>query len=246
MEKDILKLLPQKAFKLISFKETLRISALVTQSLIDKKNYLKHFELRKNQWKIESVQMVEQLPNQKSNQLTPLDGESILKIYFAQFYDRVSLVHLDLRKNYFFRGDTLLWQPSKLHYSFSPTFLEGVRTLYEGFYFDEEEKFQRGLLLLGILRESMSGDQKKAVSKIFFTHFGEGRVAPVKLSLQKLQESFNTIFSFFIKEDIPLNPEFAVLGALLVTLYTTLQEIDAELNVREAFLSIYHHYKQLN
>jgi len=41
MEKDILKLLPQKAFRLISIKETLRVGALLTQSLMDKNSYQK-------------------------------------------------------------------------------------------------------------------------------------------------------------------------------------------------------------
>ena len=48
----------------------------------------------------------------------------------------------------------------------------------------------------------------------------------------------NSIFSFFLQEDIELNPEFAVLGINLVTLYLTLEEIPFALNVREAFLEV--------
>jgi hypothetical protein len=245
MDQDILKLLPQKAFKLISFRESLRIGALVSSSILDKKSYQKSLEERIKNWKVDDVTIstesrdCTQLPKSKE------DGEKILKVYFAQFYGGGASVHLDLRAGSFCVKDSFLWIPSKLHYSFSPQFKSGVCTLYEGFYLSEESKFEAGLSLLGILKDTFSKEQKKEVVAIFYSHFGEGKDHPVHFSLKKLQDSFNTIFSYFLKEDIPLNPEFAVLGAMLVTLYTTLENIPHELSARDAFLAVAKNYQHL-
>jgi hypothetical protein len=245
MDNDILKLLPQKAFKLISIRESLRVGSVLTRSVIDKKKYEESvLSIRKN-LKLDGVAIETQLPHGNSCGFSKSDGETILKIYFSQFYADNLAVHLDLRASSFFTSDSLHWQPSKLHYSFSTDFLAGVRSLYEGFYFDNAEKFEKGLFLLGILRESMNNDQKTEIIKLFHAHFGEGKNHPVRFSLKKLQDSFNTIFSHFIKEDIPLNPEFAVLGAMLVTLYLTLETIPSELSTKDAFVEVSQKYKDL-
>ena len=245
MDNDILKLLPQKAFRLISIRESLRVGSLLTRSMIDKNSYEESIDVLNKNWKLDGVNIVKQLPEKRSSSLTKVDGENILRVYFAQFYASSKAVHLDLRVSSFHSQDTLLWMPSKLHYSFSSDFVAGVRSLYEGFYFEDDDKFEKGLLLLGILRVSMSIDQKKEIIKLFHAYFGEGKNHPVKFSLKKLQESFNAIFSHFIKEDIPLNPEFAVLGAMLVTLYLTLESIPEELSTKDAFVEVAQKYKDL-
>ena len=245
MDQDILKLLPQKAFKLISITESLRIGALVTGSILDKKSYAKSLEERMKNWMVNDVIISKSPLDCPSKPLTKEDGEKILKVYFAQFYGNAPAVHLDMRASSFCSNDSFLWMPSKLHYTFSASFVEGVRSLYEGFYLDDDAKFERGLSLLGILRDSFSNEQKKEVVSIFHSHFGEGKIHPVKFSLKKLQESFNTIFSYFLKEDIPLNPEFAVLGAMLVTLYLTLESIPNELSARDAFVEVARKYQHL-
>ena len=245
MDNDILKLLPQKAFRLISIRESLRVGSLLTRSIIDKNSYEESVEVINKNWKLSGVNIVKQLPEKRASTLSKADGENILRVYFAQFYASPRAVHLDLRASSFYSQDLLLWMPSKLHFSFSSDFMAGVRSLYEGFYFEDEDKFREGLGLLGIIRESMSVDQKKEIIKLFHAHFGEGKNHPVKFSLKKLQESFNAIFSHFIKEDIPLNPEFAVLGAMLVTLYLTLESIPEELSTKDAFVEVAQKYKDL-
>ncbi|MBY0415395.1 MAG: hypothetical protein K2Q18_14580 [Bdellovibrionales bacterium] len=122
-------------------------------------------------------------------------------------------------------------------------FLEGVRNLYKGFYFDNNEQFERGLIELKMIKSSMGHDQKESVKELFYLHFGEGKNKNVKFSLSKLQDSFNVIFSHFLKEDIPLNPEFAILGVYLVTLYLTLQDIPHELDVFSAFSEVVNEYE---
>ena len=241
MDKDIMKLLPQKAFKLLSIKDSLRIGALVTKSILDKKSYDYQLQQRQLTWKYSDI-----ILNSKSLKTTAnflknqQNGEKILKIYFSQFFENNLAIHLDLRSNSFNSDEAFHWTPSKLHYKFSPVFINGVRTLYNGFYHDAPKQFEEGLIFLGMIKDSTEEDQKIKIKDLFYKHFGEGKSAPVKFSLLNLQNSFNAIFSFFIKEDVPLNPEFAVLGINLVTLYLTLQEIPFELDVKKCFLAVSH------
>jgi len=245
MDNELFKLLPKKAFKLLSIKETLKIGESLTRSIFDKKSYEFQVQARIKTWKYSNIQIVKELPLENKTVTTKEDGENILKIYFSQFFENDIAVHIDLRKSSFSSSDSFCWAPSKIHYHFKPSFTAGVCSLYKGFYFDNNAEFENGLMLLGIVRDSMNETQKNDIKELFLRHFGEGRSGNVKFSLGNLKDSFNVIFSYFLKEDIPLNPEFAVLGINLVTLYLTLQEIPHELNVREVFYQVAKSYQKL-
>lgn len=243
MDQDILKLLPKKAFKLLSVKETLRIGTIVTKSIFDKEAYEKSFQSRVAQWRFADIRLSREIPLSKEAPLTKSDGEKVLKIYFSQFFEKELPTHIDLRKHAFGRDEIFAWTPSKLFYHFSKDFLEGICSLYVGFYNDDGEKFEAGLFKLKMINESMDSKHRSEIRDLFYKHFGEGRVAPVSFSLDRLQESFNAIFSYFLRNDIPLNPEFAVLGICLVTLYLTLQEIPESMEVNRVFLEVASHYQ---
>lgn len=238
MDKEILKLLPQKAFKLLSIKESLKIGERITKSRLDREFYDTLILAREQAWLFPSIKIVKILPTTKKSFFTKDDGENILKIYFSQFFEKNNYVHIDLRDSSFSSNDYLYWSPSRFYYQFSGSFREGVCALYKGFYFKDSKEFEKGLSLLNITSINMPESKKNEIQNIFLNHFGEGQSLPVKFSLKKLQDSFNNIFSYFLKEDIPLNPEFAVLGINLVTLYMNLQKIPHELNVSEAFFEV--------
>lgn len=244
MDKEILKLLPQKAFKLLSIKETYKVGVAVTKSVLDKQSYEGSFKSREENWRFNDVILVKEIDSSKKSVLTKADGEKILKIYFSQFFETNLPVHIDLRQSSFISNGEFSWVPSKIHYSFSPVFLEGVCLLYKGFYFNDTEKFEKGLVQLGMMKDSMTDIQRLEVKELFYKHFGEGKSEDVMFSLQKLQDSFNTIFSYFLKEDIPLNPEFAILGVCLVTLYLTLQDIPHALSVSSVFSEVANKYQK--
>ncbi len=243
MDNDVLKLLPKKAFKLLSVKETFRIATAATKSVFDKDSYEYSFSNRAEKWKFDDIVLIRDHQPKAETSLNKEAGEKILKIYFSQFFEKDLPIHIDLRKSSFVLAESFYWIPSKLHYKFSQDFLDGVCSLYSGFYSNNAHMFEEGLLKLGMIRESMNNEQKNEMRELFFKHFGEGREAPVKFSLGKIQDSFNAIFSHFLKNDIPLNPEFALLGIYLVTLYLTLQEIPDELNVNAVFNEVIQKYK---
>jgi hypothetical protein len=239
MDNDILKMIPQKAFKLLSIKESLKVTSMVTSSMINTKAYEELFQKRLLIFKFPEIKMSQQNDQNEKIILDKLNGEKILRIYFSQFYSDDLAVHLDYRNAFTQNNKILNWKPSKLHYKFSKNFLDGVKTLYQGFYLDDKNTFLNGLKLMGIINEKMDETKKNEVVELFLLHFGDGKERPIKFSLTKLQSSFNEIFSSFIKNDIPLNPEFAVLGIALVTLYKTLEQIPEELDVKKAFLEVY-------
>ncbi len=238
MDKEILKLFPKKAFKLISLKDSIRIGSLVTKSLLDSLAREDLMIERQKAWRLLDVVITPTDKTRSAIDLTAQEGEKILKVYFSQFYQEDLAVHLDFRTNSFYSDQKLHWIPSKLHFKFSPNFLKGVQTLYRGFYYENREDFSKGLELLGMIKASMNSEKKDKIMALFMDHFGEGRSSPVNFSLQNLQKSFNSIFTFFLQEDIELNPEFAVLGINLVTLYLTLEQIPFAINVKRAFFEV--------
>lgn len=235
MDKELLKLLPQKAFKLLSVTESLKVGSAISKSYFNTKAYEASLEKRKISWKLSDILLLDEAPYSSNEKFSKDQGEKILEVYFSQFFENNLPVHIDLRKKSFDSSKNFGWNPSKAHYTFSPSFIEGVRLLYFGFYSSNDDDYEKGLSQLGIINTNMNSDQRNDIKNLFNNHFGSGKEAPVKFSLKELQSSFNTIFSFFLKNDIPLNPEFAVLGLCLVTLYLNLEEIDYPLDVRGAF-----------
>ena len=236
MDKEVLKLFPQRAFKLLSIKDSLRVTGSITKSLLNQKDYQTLVEQRKSSWKWNDIEISQDHLSNHKLQDSKENGEKILFIYFSQFFDNDLALHIDYRDSFSSNKNTLRWKPSRMHYKFSPSFIEGVRKLYSGFYLDNPSLFESGLSYIGIIQPNMNQQQKDEVIKLFTKYFGEGKNEAICFSLSDLQKSFNEIFSFFIKKNIPLHPEFAVLGLALVTLYNELQKISHPLDVKTAFL----------
>jgi hypothetical protein len=237
-QKEILKLLPQKAAKLIPVTELIKMGSKVAASAIVGDGYRRDVQNLSIKGLPSGVEVsLEDVSSSAQEVLGIGHGEKILEIYFGQLFADAKPVHLDLRASFFApRGDYLVWRPSPLRHRFSVEFLESIRQLYQGFYHDDLLAFDRGLEGLGILKPAAPEKERLQVRHLFYEHFGEGRTAAVTFSLPRFQKSFDQIFSYFLEKEIPLHPEFALLGANLVTIYSNLQNIGAALDVRGSFL----------
>jgi len=236
-QKEILKLLPQKAVKLVPFTELLKMGSKVAATAIGGESYRRDVQNLMQSGVPEGVSVVVDDEPLSGESLGVVHGEKILEIYFSQLFSGDALVHLDLRASFFApRREDLLWRPSQLRYKFSAQFLNSVRRLYQGFYYDRLQLFDEGLEGLGMIRASMSAEKRGEIRDLLFSHFGEGRTSPIIFSVVKFQKSFDEIFSYFLKNEVPLHPEFALLGANLATLYSNLQNIKAPLDVKGAFM----------
>ncbi|MAW08070.1 MAG: hypothetical protein CME61_07290 [Halobacteriovoraceae bacterium] len=165
-------------------------------------------------------------------------GECILEFYFSQLLNQ-QIIFLDLRPERFsFSEELVLFEPNGLYYEFSKDFLRGLKLIYEGFYCDEDDIFERGLELLGLISPDDDDHYKSEVILIFKTHFSGAADSKLKFDLDEFRKSFHEIFSFILKHDKKLPNEFIFLGVYLVTCYMNLTRLDEALDVKKCFLRV--------
>lgn len=197
MDNDVLKLLPKKAFKLLSVKETFRIATTATKSVFDKDSYEYSFRNRAQKWKFDDIVLIRDHQHKAETSLNKEAGEKILKIYFSQFFEKDLPIHIDLRKSSFVLAESFYWIPSKLHYKFSQDFLDGVCSLYSGFYSNNAQMFEEGLLKLGMIRESMNGEQKNEMKELFSSILVKEEKPPLSSLLVKYKIHSMLFFLIF-------------------------------------------------
>lgn len=151
-------------------------------------------------------------------------GERILTLYFHQlFSDGVTL--LDLRGSAFRREPAALaWSPAPWLASWDPTFLVALRSMYRGFYAEDDRAFRNGLTALGIasceelFRKAFGGDSDQ---QLFRT--------------KDFVQTFHQVFVRCREQNIELHPDFLPLGIYLATLYDALDATSVAYPVRACF-----------
>jgi hypothetical protein len=149
-------------------------------------------------------------------------GERILRIYFIQVFRSADAL-LDLRAERFAttEGGGLIWQPGALYIRWQPDFLEGVRGLYYGFYFEDAERFDAALQRLGMadsgdaLRDLLGGDDPRGA----------------RFDIDKFHASFHELFVSCRARGVALHRNFLPLGVCLMCLYDTLDSLGVPLDV---------------
>jgi hypothetical protein len=154
-------------------------------------------------------------------------GHLILELFFYQIFESENWV-LDFRAEAFQSSEgQLKWVPKRYFFRVSPSFAEGIRGLYRGFYLGDEELFTRALKSLNM---EPAGESLKA-------HFGQGDQSSVRFKLKVFQETFTQVFEVCAQSRTQVQGDFFVLGLMLLGLYESLESLDSPLNVRGAFES---------
>lgn len=165
-------------------------------------------------------------------------GETVLRLYFAQLKNPEGLC-LDLRPRHFkFAGNSLVFSPNNIWFSFREEFRVGLMNLYRGFYFDDDELFEQALKTIG-LTKNLSSKEDEELKELFRKHFGPGDQEEVVFDLDHFKESFYELFKFFMDHEVALEKDFMFLGIYLVGLYMNLENLNVPLNVREVFLDVF-------
>ncbi len=151
-----------------------------------------------------------------------LRGEEILKIFFKQILTSNMWI-LDFRKENFYPDGG--WTPSALYAEVKPSFSNSLRELYQGFYSDDDKRFDAAL-------ETLSLTPAKDVLK---KHFGVGDQTQVEFKLKNFQTTFTEVFDTCSREKLKLDTDFFVLGLALLTLYENLENLNVKLDVRKSF-----------
>lgn len=159
-------------------------------------------------------------------QVTLRLAEQILEVYFCQILGAQTWL-LDFRKERWglLPSGQLTWAPAAYVHQPSPAFLQAVRALYRGFYQDDGPEFDRALKELGIFE----------AKSVILSHFGLGDQSSVVFSLKAFQFTFADVFDCCRKAGSRIHPEFALLGAMLVSLYECLEGVQEGIHVRRCF-----------
>lgn len=151
-------------------------------------------------------------------------GQLILKLYFAAIVGPRPCF-LDLRSDGFMERR---WQPKPWIFSFSPDFVAALGQVYEGFYEDRPQLFQKGLAALHLSHSET----------LFLDIFGRAKGGSMIFRLQDFRESFHKIFLSCKKHKTSLHPEFLPLGLLLFSLYEHAEKLGIPLCPGQAWLDV--------
>lgn len=250
---DIIKNLPQVIFDLISWKEFMQQSALLSKRLLidHESDTLREIKQKLKVILPNDIYMASEFDVQigLTEKLGIKEGEKILHLYFLQIMN-CEKYFLDFRSNLFCLkklDDNLgandnkfkfVFRPNHLWGEFDPHFGQGIRQVYQG-YFDKNEKlFTEGLLLCRLIGEDFSEEQINDVRDVFIKHFSSGITEKVSFDLEKFKESFSAIFQVLLKHKIKIDKNFLYLGISLVTLYMTLSQIGGSYDVAKIFKQV--------
>jgi hypothetical protein len=177
-------------------------------------------------------------PHDSKLTLAQEDGAHILELYFRQLFNKEGMF-LDLRLKHFSKSNKQIhWSPGHLWSNFSPSFQEGLASLYDGFYYQEDNLFRQGLLQTGLISSTWSIEDQREMERLFKAHFGDTLKVPMSFNLKTFQDSFHNVFDFLMKKKVKLSTDFLILGVMLVTLYLNLEELGGSYPVAEIYKKV--------
>lgn len=152
-------------------------------------------------------------------------GQRILELYFAQLFGTDHAI-LDLRSDSFLANDSgpLLWRPKAFYVEWQSEFIEAVRDLYIGYYYDDPERFNDAMARL----DMQSGeDTLRAL-------LGKDDPRSSRFETAAFHENFHEVFVTYRDQGVALHRNFLGLGVYLVCLYEALEAVGVALDVRAA------------
>lgn len=243
--KELSKHVPAVLFQTVEWSELSSEIPKISQRMLKKEGYEsllnKHQQELKN-FHIELTQ--ESLPKTKIKK-NSWAGEQILTLYFSQIFSPHGLF-LDLRSHHF-SADLVhfKWNPSSLWTIFDETFREGLLEVYEGFYLRNDNLYYSGLEKIGLLKKDFDLDDKKILGDLFKAQFGNALNHKMAFDLEHFKSSIIKMSDFMLSRKIKISKDFLYLGIYLVTMYSSLEEIEEELPVKEIYLKVKEHFSLL-
>jgi hypothetical protein len=155
------------------------------------------------------------------------NGAELLAFFFFQIYAGSSLF-LDLRESRFFRveGENAVWfQPLPLWTVWQSDFVDGIRQLYDGFYGDNDARFEQAARALGI----------GPAQDVFRRAFGGARKHACEYSVAAFRSTFHEVFLRCRDARVSFHPDFITLGIAIATLYDHLESLGGSYDVAAEF-----------
>ena len=236
--KELVKHVPTILFQVIEWKDLASELPKISRRILQKEGY---DALAENQKKLLSSLPISLTKENLSSQKLVVDksvGEAFLELYFTQLYSKDGLF-LDLRtQNFSWDQHQLLWNPSGLWTQFSDSFRAGLLKVYDGFYLEDEALYYDGLKSIGLISDNWSEEDKKKLGGLFKNQFGQALDKPMKFSLDHFQQSIFKMADFILQKKTKISKDFLYLGIYLVTLYSTLDQTQERLAVKDIYMRV--------
>lgn len=233
--KELMKHVPTVLFKAVDWSDLASEFPKITKRVLSKEGYKDLFDSQSSVLGPLGVTLSESRSEANSFPDKDRAGEEILTVYFTQLLSPHG-VFLDFRIQYFNQTEkNLLWTPSPLWTRFSDSFSAGLIEVYDGFYYDEDEKFRSGLAKIGLLSLDWKDEDQAMLCDLFRSHFGAAADEKMTFHLEDLQKSIINMANFLLERKVTINKDFLYLGINLVTLYSTLESIDSNVCVSKIY-----------
>jgi hypothetical protein len=243
--KELVTHVPTVLFEVTDWHELASELPKLSRKIIKKEGYGSLLHLQKSYLKPAHIQLVEKLDSHLPDRLSKSQGEQFLALYFSQLFSPHG-IFLDLRKNHFALGnDTeLQWHPPALWVRFGETFREGLLDIYNGFYFQDDALYYKGLVKAGLMSTEWSMEDRQKLGELFKGQFGSSLTSEMRFTLEGFKSSMMTIADFWLEKKVKISKDFLYLGIYLVTLYSALEDVEEPLAVRDIYLQVQDRFKE--
>lgn len=236
--KELLKHVPTVLFEAVEWSALASELPKLSRRIIQKEGFNELFDLQGPFLTPFKVNLVHHLDANK----VPLDqktmAEKILGLYFAQIFSPYGLF-LDLSPSHFSLSEgELNFKPTSIWTKFSPEFSQGLKEIYDGFYFEDEELLHKGLLKSKLTSSKWTESDRQKLAELFKSHFGASVTDEMKFDLESFKESFLKVADFMLEKKVNISTDFLYLGIALVTMYSSLEKTEAKVNVKEIYIDV--------
>jgi predicted unusual protein kinase regulating ubiquinone biosynthesis (AarF/ABC1/UbiB family) len=236
--KELLKHVPTVLFEAVEWNVLASEIPKLSRRIIQKEGYAELFDLQGAFLAPFKVNFVAHLEKNHNLQGQKMAAEKILTIYFAQLLSPHGLF-LDLSPSHFdLDKEQLNFKPSAMWTKFSPEFSNGLKEIYDGFYFEDEKLFHQGLINSGLTSNEWPEADRKILADLFKSHFGASLTSEMTFELEGFKESFLKVADFMLEKKVKISTDFLYLGIALVTMYSSLEKTHAKVNVKEVYLNV--------
>jgi hypothetical protein len=236
--KELLKHVPTVLFEAVEWTVLASELPKLSRRIIQKEGYAELFDLQGAFLEPFNVNLVTQVDKLYNLQGQKAAAEKILTLYFAQLFSPHGLF-LDLSPTHFdLKNDDLNFKPSAMWTKFNPEFAKGLQDIYDGFYFDDEILFHKGLLESGLTSNSWPDEDRLKLAELFKSNFGASITGEMNFEMGTFKESFLKIADFMLIKKVNISTDFLYLGIALVTMYSSLEKSEAKVNVKEIYMKV--------
>lgn len=236
--KELSKHVPAVLFQTVEWGELANELPRISRRMIQKEGYEDLFTTNKSLLHPYNIMLTDVPLTQTKLKSDKWVGEKLLTLYFTQLFSSEG-IFLDLRSLHFDNQyPELKWHPTSLWTRFSPDFRLGLLDVYEGFYLENDDLYYEGLEKIGLLQPDFSAEDKKQLGDLFREQFGKALDEDMQFDLEHFKTSIIKMSDFMLKRKVHISKDFLYLGIYLVTLYSTLEETNAKLPVKQIYLEV--------